>query len=327
MSPSKSLIVIVNYRSAELTLDALNSLLCDIGRESERPWRVVVTDNASPDGSGARLVETVRANGWTGWCEVRLLPRNGGFAYGNNQAFPPGVDRDPAKPHIPERVLLLNPDTVVRPGAIAELMRFMDDHPQAGIVGSRLEDPDGTPQVSAFNFPTVLSEVEGGFRLGVVTRLLRKWMIAPPWRNDTHRCHWVAGACMLVRREVFEDIGMMDEGYFMYYEEVDFCLRAARKGWETWYVPAARVVHLVGQSSGVTDTKKPARRLPSYWFESRKRYFTKNHGIPYRILADLGWASGHIVHRLLRLLRGGKNADPPRLLRDFLTHAVGGRTG
>lgn len=309
------LAVIVNYRSADLVLDALRSIVGEVGVPG---WKVIVTDNASPDSSGEVLVNAISVAGWSDWCEVRLLPKNGGFAYGNNAAIPP-------RGQIPDRVLLLNPDTVVRPGAIGELMRFMDEHPRAGIVGSRLEDPDGTPQISAFNFPTVLSELEGGFRLGVVTKLLSRWMIAPPVRNEAHRCEWVAGACMLIRREVFEEVGLMDEGYFMYYEEVDFCLRAARKGWECWYVPAARVVHLVGQSSGVTDTKKPAKRLPAYWFESRHRYFRKNHGMIYAWAADLAWTVGHLCHRVLRGLRRRPNTDPPKLLQDFLAHAVSRR--
>jgi GT2 family glycosyltransferase len=310
----KVLIVIVNYRSAELCADCLDSLDGEFRSFSPADIAAVITDNASRDGSGGRLAEIAQSGGRGAWCRFVQLGRNGGFAYGNNAALPPVGE-------LPPYVLLLNPDTVVRRGAIGKLVDFMERNPRAGIVGSRLEDPDGTAQVSAFNFPTVLSELEGSARLGVVTRLLRRFMIAPPVRDGAHRCDWVAGACMLIRREVFRDVGLLDEKYFMYYEEVDFCLRAARAGWECWYEPAARVVHLVGQSSGVTDTKKPPRRLPGYWFESRQRYFRKNHGSAYAVAADFAWFVGRCIHVVARTLRGRPNVDPPFMVRDFLVRA------
>lgn len=308
-----TLIPIINYKTERLVVDCLESLATDMRVDSST--RVVLVDNNSPDGSGPRLVEAVRARCWSAWCEVRLLPNNGGFAYGNNAALPADAKQ------FPEYVILLNPDTVVRPGAIQTLIDFADHNPTAGIIGSRLEDPDGTPQISAFRFPSILAELEMAVSLGLLTRLLRPWMLAPPVRDVSHRCDWVAGACMLIRREVFERIGMMDEGYFMYYEEVDFCLRAARAGWECWYVPAARVVHLVGQSSGVTDTKKPPKRLPAYWFESRQRYFQKNHGRLYAAAADAAWTIGYALHTIFRVVRRRPYNDPPQLFRDFLRHA------
>ncbi len=125
----------------------------------------------------------------------------------------------------------------------------------------------------------------------------------------------------MIRREVFEAVGLLDEAYFMYFEEVDFCLRAARAGWRCWYVPASRVVHLVGQSSGVTDPRLRKRR-PAYWFESRRRYFVKNHGAVVAMLADAAWAAGFAVWRVRRFLQRRQDNDPPKLLLDFIRHSV-----
>jgi len=276
--------------------------------------RVVVTDNASGDDSAARLEAAVSANGWGDWATIQPLEQNGGFAAGNNAAIRPAlVGTDP-----PRYVLLLNPDTIVRPGALRALVAFMEGRPEVGIAGSRLEESDGTPQRSAFRFPSVLGELEGGLRLGLASRFLARWVVAPDVPAGPGPIDWVAGACMIIRCAVFEAIGLMDEGYFMYFEEVDFCHRARRAGWPCWYVPAARVVHLVGQSSGVTDSRAARQRRPGYWFRARRRYFLSNHGHVATVLADLAWSLGHASYRLRRLVQRKPDTDPQWLLWDFI---------
>jgi N-acetylglucosaminyl-diphospho-decaprenol L-rhamnosyltransferase len=307
-------IVIVNYRTANLVVDCLRSLADEL---ADRPdWRVFVVDNASGDGSVDRLRAAIASEGWSNRVELLPLDHNPGFAGGNNAALRPIL----AGPKPPDFVLLLNPDTVVRPGGVKQLVRFMKAHPEVGIAGSRLEEPDGTPQRCAFRFPSVASELEDGLRIGLASRLLRRWIVAPPVRNEAHETDWVAGASMIVRREVFAEIGLLDERYFLYFEEVDFCLRARRVGWTCWYAPASRVVHLVGQSSGVTDVKRPLKRRPRYWFESRSRYFRRNHGRAYKMLADLAWLFGFSLWRLRRRIQGRPDTDPPGLLGDFLRY-------
>ena len=188
----KLLIVIVNYRSADLTIDCLRSLAPEIPAGTQ----VIVTDNLSPDDSVDRLNKVAIDYPWV---KIQPLPRNGGFAYGNNAAIGPVL----GSPEKPDFVLLLNPDTVVLSGAIAALVDFMHANPNVGIAGSRLEDPDGTPQRSAFKFHSIAGEFERGIRMGIVTKLLAKRMIAQPVPAVPGPCDWVAGASMIVRREVF----------------------------------------------------------------------------------------------------------------------------
>lgn len=317
LDPStRLLVVIVNYRTPALTVDALASLVDEV--ESVPHTRVVVTDNNSGDNSVDVIRTAIAKNHWSQWAQFMPLDRNGGFAYGNNAAIRPVHEAG----ELPPYVLLLNPDTVVRPGALKALVDFMDANPKAGIAGSRLEDPDETPQRSAFRFPTVISELESGVRLGFISKLLSPWVVAPPVRETVHETNWVAGASMIIRREVIEQIGLLDENYFMYYEEVDFCLRAYRAGWQCWYVPDSRVVHLVGQSSGVTDTKRPPKRLPTYWFDSRRRYFLKNYGWLYAMIADAVWISSFSLWRGRRALQRKPDNDPPQYLSDFVTNSV-----
>jgi hypothetical protein len=213
-------------------------------------------------------------------------------------------------------VLLLNPDTVVRPGGLEELLRFMESKPGVGIAGSQLEDMDGTVQRSAFRFPTWQSEFESAFRIGWMSRKLQRWIVAPIPQATAHQTDWVCGASMMVRREVFDAIGILDDRYFMYFEELDFCLRAQQAGWPCWYVPASRVVHLVGQSSGVT-VNQPKRR-PLFWFAARQHFFMKHYGRLYTLSADMVWASAYAFHRALATMRGLKISDPPWLWWDFV---------
>ena len=313
---TRLLVVIVNYRTPDLTIDALRSLVPEI--QAMPDTRVVVTDNLSPDDSVEKIGGAIAAEGWDSWCTLMPLPKNGGFAYGNNAAIRPALQ----SAHPPDYVLLLNPDTIVRPKALQVLVQFMDAHPNVGIAGSRLEDPDGTPQRSAFRFHTLLSEIDNGLRLGLVSKLLNRWTVAPPVSEDTCQTDWVAGASMIIRREVFDAVGLMDEEYFMYYEEMDFCLQARRAGWPCWYVPESHVVHLVGQSSGVTNQKQAPKRRPQYWFDSRRRYFVKNHGWLYAAATDAVWASTFALWRLRRVLQQKPDADPPHFLGDFIANSV-----
>jgi GT2 family glycosyltransferase len=125
---------------------------------------------------------------------------------------------------------------------------------------------------------------------------------------------------MMIRREVFRDVGLLDEGFYTYFDDCDFCFNARKKGWPTWYVPAAHVVHLKGQSTGVKN-KRPGR-LPPYYFEARRRYFLKNHGPAYAAMADTGQIIGLALFCARAILTGKENPSPPNLLQDLIRHSV-----
>jgi GT2 family glycosyltransferase len=314
-------VAIVNYRTASLVVDCLRSLAPEIAQL--RGAHVVVVDNASGDGSERVLAEAIARNGWSGWATFKPAPLNGGFSYGNNRAIEDFVGRLDADR--PEYVLLLNPDTLVRAGALHVLLDFMDRHPDVGIAGGGLEDPDGTPQHCRFRFPSILGELESTLQVGAVSRLLARHKVAPPLTHEAHPIDWVAGASMIVRTSVFDAIGLMDEDYFLYYEEVDFTLRAAHAGFRCWWVPESRIVHLVGQSTGVTVRDARPGRRPRYWFESRWRYFVKHHGRAYATAASVAWMLGQVGHEMIRVLRRRPSLGPPCLLRDFVRYTFGKR--
>lgn len=136
------------------------------------------------------------------------------------------------------------------------------------------------------------------------------------------RCGWVSGAALCVRGGVLGRVGMMDEGFFLYFEEVDLCRRAVEAGWEVWTAPGARVVHLEGSATGITQRRK---RRPKYWFDSRRRYFLKHHGVLGLAAADLMWLIGRGSLRLRAVVGLGKDVEPmpPRFTRDLLTGDLG----
>ncbi|GBF80673.1 glycosyltransferase family 2 protein [Aphanothece sacrum] len=313
---SEILVVIVNYKTPDLTIDCLKSLTNEI--QSLPSMKVVVVDNDSADGSVKKIQEAINNEAWSSWVSLIASDKNGGFAFGNNLAIRPVLESSSPPPYF----LLLNPDTIVHPDGIKILVDFMNKNPQVGIAGSRLEEPDGTPQCSAFRFHSIFSEFDNSLCLGIVSTLLKPWIIAPPVSVVDCQTDWVAGASMIIRREVFEAIGLLDEGYFMYFEEVDFCLRAHQAGWNCWYVPESRVIHLVGQSSGVTNTKVPPKRRPQYWFDSRQRFFLKNYGLLYTALTDGGAIIGFFLSKIRANLQGKSRNLPPEFFSDFCKNSV-----
>ena len=309
------LVVIVNYRTAGLVLDCLRSLAAEVA--ANPGTRVVVTDNASGDDSLDRLRPEIDR---LDWCELMPLPRNGGFAYGNNEAIRAG-QRGQFGP-VPEFVWLLNPDTLAHAGAIRELVNFLKMNPEVGIAGGRTLDGDGEVYPSAFRFPSVRGEVESVLRFGPATRLLWRRRVTLPISDEPTPVGWVAGASMMVRRAVFDDVGLMDEKFFMYFEETDFCLRAKKGGWPTWYVPGSVITHLIGQSSGATGKRlaADAKPRPRFWFDSRRRYMRKHFGPARARLADALFLVTTPASRILQRARRGPRMDPPRLWRDFAKH-------
>jgi len=222
---------------------------------------IIVVDNASSDGS----VEMVRAE----FPQVRLIAneRNLGFTRGNNQGLALSRGR---------HVLFLNPDTEVVGDALATMVHYMDDHPDVGALGPLLRYPDGSVQSSRRRFPTL------GTALFEST-LLELWWPGNPWArryrmadwpDDVEQeVDWVVGACLLARREVLDQVGGFDEGFFMYSEEMDLCRRIKAAGWRVVYLPSAQVIHHEGKSS---EQVVPARHI--HFQTSKVRYFRKYHG-------------------------------------------------
>lgn len=311
----KVLVVVLNYRTPELAVRCLESLAPEVARLGS--MRVVVTDNDSGDDSVSTIGDAIRDHGWD-WCSLMPLEKNGGYAFGNNAGIRPFLQGDDP----PDYVLLVNPDAFVQPNAVGELVRFMDARREAGIAGARIESPDGSSQSSAFRFPTAWTELVWGFRIGILTKALKQHDVIYEVGDTPMQVDWVSGAAMIIRTEVFEDVGLLDEGYFLYFEEVDFCFRARQAGWLTYHVPDSVVVHLQAQATGITDPRNERKRYPSYWFNSRRRFFLKNHGRAHAVAADLAFLAGYSTWRVRRVIQRKEDEDPPKFWYDFARNST-----
>ena len=310
----KLLVIVLNYKVAKLTIECLHSLGAEIPAIAGA--KVVVVENGSRDGSEDVLSEAIQRHDWNGWVEFVSLSRNHGFTGGNNIIMRKAL----AGAEPPDYILLLNADTMVQKRALQVLVQFMDEHPDVGIAGSRLTFPDLRPQGTPFRFVGIVSEFDRGLGIGVVSRLLHRWTPCPPKPSTACSVDWVAGAAMMIRRQVIEAIGPLDEGYFAYFEDMDYCLNAKRANWPTWYVPESLIFHHEGCSSGILQEMKTRR--PAYWFRARRRFFLKNFGITYSAFADVSYLVGCLLGRIQRVLQGKRNSDPPHSLRDSIRHSV-----
>jgi len=293
------LVVMTCFRAADLTIDCLETLEPEVSERQD--VRVMVCENGSGPESVERLEAAIREHGWGGWVTLRPVHPNRGFTGGNNVILREAM----AWPRPPRHFLLLNTDTLVRPGAVAALLDGAERHPEAGVIGTRLEWPDGEVQISAFRFKSPVSELIDAAATGPVTALLRRWNVPVPAGETPRQVDWVSFACALVRREVVEAIGLLDESYYLYFDDVDYCRRAREAGFGVLYWPASRVVHLRGRSNPVKRLTIERKRRPPYYYASRTRYFARYYGRLGLLVANLLWGVGRLV-ALLRETLGNK---------------------
>lgn len=298
---------IVNYKTPQLVIDCLASFLPALGDD----FKVVIADSDSQDGSVAEINAWLKGNDPAGKCRLIALPVNGGFSAGYNAA----MKACPA-----EFYLLLNSDTVVRPGAIARLLEAAAKYPQAGLFGPRLEWPDETLQVSCFRDHSPFSELITAARTRHVTALLRPYDVPLPVANALQRPPWISFAAVLVRNDVLISAGLLDEGFFLYFEDCEYCHRARKAGWDIMHVPTARIIHLHGQSSQIGEKITTAKRLPRYYYASRTRYFHLRYGVAGPTLANLGWCLGRSISKLRETFGAKKPHLPEVAWKDIWTN-------
>lgn len=267
-------IIIVSWNVADLLRDCLRSVEANRGALD---LEVIVVDSASNDDSVA-LVQNEFP-----WVMLLACAENVGFPKGNNLGLAVANGR---------YYLLLNPDTVVLDDALSKMMAYMRQNPEVGVLGCQLLNEDGTVQSSKRRFPTVTTAFFESTWLETIapSRVLARYYAQDLADDAVSEVDWVMGACMLVPRQVVAEVGGLDEAYFMYSEELDWCRRIKDSGWRVVYYPEAQIIHYAGQSS---EQAVVARHIN--FQQAKLRYFRKYNGrftafiLRLFLLLNYGW--------------------------------------
>ena len=285
----KLLVVIVCYKAADLTIDCLKSIADQI---DDLPGvQVAVCENGTGEESAKKIADAIHAHEWNDWCWLKVINPNRGFSGGNNAILSDALAWDQP----PEMFLLLNADTIVRQGALRTMLTVADSHQDAGIISPRLEWPDGTPQISCFRYINPVSEFLEAAKTGPITKYLKRFEVPIDVKDMPTEPQWTSFACVLIRCEVFQKIGLLDPGYFLYFDDPDFCRRARKAGWSVLNWPDARVVHLRGKSNPVKERTANMQRRPSYFYASRARYLAKFYTPVGLWCTNLLWSIGRMI--------------------------------
>lgn len=291
-APFDLVVSIINYRTAQMTLTCVQSVLADLAGFAGTA-HIVVVDNASGDGSAEELAAWIESQPEDLPVTLVRSATNSGFSGGHNQ----GITAREARFY-----LVLNSDAILRPGFCQTILEAAENDPKAGLFAPRLEYDDGEQQISCFRIPTPASELIRGAATGPVTRMFKGYDVPLSMPPAPDQIGWASFACILLRGEMVQQIGLMDEGYFLYFEDTEYCLRARRAGWEIRHVPEAQAVHYRGGSAPVKSLAKERKRLPAYYYASRTRLLYQAHGRVGLIAANLLWHLGRGIAAARRLV-------------------------
>jgi len=277
-------ICIVNYQARDYLNNCLRSI---IANSPQGDYEIIVVDNGSTDGS----VKLLQAD----FPKVTIIenPANLGFTAPMNQALRRASGQS---------LLLLNPDTLIHPQAFDRLIAFMQEHLQVGICGPKVLNTDGSLQAPCRRGESrpwaVISYFLGLHRLFPNSRLFGGYLLNYMGEDVTHEVAGVAGSCMLIRRQVVDQIGYLDERFFAYQEDADYCFQARRAGWQVYYLPTAQVTHFGGEGG---SRVQPYRSIYA-WHRSYWLYYRKNLASDYLFLFNWAFYLAMLVKLLLALL-------------------------
>lgn len=288
-------VVIVNFRTPDMTIDLLESLINQVKLLS---IKVLIVDNNSEDNSVDLISRWINTDDRNKYFTLIVSQHNLGFAGGNNLAI---------NSFKAEHYILLNSDTIIRDEALDILIKTAKSKPEVGIIGPRLEWLDAKPQESCFNFHTIISEFLRTANIGLLSNIFSSQLVARPVSSSVQEYNWVSFACVLIKSQVFDEIGLLDDEYFMYFEDVEFCYRATKRGWKIIYQPDAHIVHLRGGSSPLKSLSQLRKRLPRYFFESRTRYFYSLYGWWGLLGANVAWMLGAAFSKIRDMFTVGSH--------------------
>jgi N-acetylglucosaminyl-diphospho-decaprenol L-rhamnosyltransferase len=310
-------VIVVNYGTAQLAIEAVESVLARHPRSQH--VEVHLVDNASPGDDAFQFLEALRRDAWCGRVVLYLEKTNHGFGRGHNVVLQALAQKTTP----PDKVFLLNPDARLKTQSLAELVAFLDTHPDTAIVGCGIDRPNDGPAVTAaFRFPSLLSEFADAVKVGLVSRLLARWGVSLPPEAGTRPVDWVSGAAFMARFSALQRVGFFDLDFFLYFEETELMHRLRKTGWQIWHCAEIRVEHVAGAATGVHGRDARPKRLPAYWFDSWQMYFVKTRGLGYALACAVAKLGGAALHTCISCLRGRPPKHVDGFISDFYLYAL-----
>ena len=312
-------IIIVSFNTKEHTrkcIECVRAFASGVSNE------VFVVDNASRDGSADMIASEFK------WARLIRLTENRGFAGGNNVAMKLAAGR---------YTLLLNSDAFLAENVLSDTVKYMDQNKKIGVLGCKLTNPDGSLQPSARMLPCPLNKLL--HITGLASHFPKSHFFGRVdfswWDHSTPKSvGWVVGAFFLIKRETMKEIGFLDELYFLYFEEIDYCLNARRSGWDVVFYPYAQVVHLGGQStiSSHSQVTSKGKQMLSIRITSEFRYYRKWYGMFSLLVSafiELGWNMLVFTRNLLRFSSDAvyKREEASTVIRMIITILLKDRMG
>jgi GT2 family glycosyltransferase len=285
-APTQIVVSIINYKTPEMTLNCVQSVLHDMQSAPDITVRIVIIDNDSADGSVQIIREWLTAQGPDLPVSLVCSAENLGFSGGHNQ----GIAAQAGAYY-----LLLNSDALLRPGFLRAMLETALTHPKAGMISPTIQDAGGGHHHSRFRFHSPASEFIRGACSGPITRLLRRYEVAPDGLDTPD---WVSFACVMLNGAMIRDIGPMDQGFFLYFEDAEYCFRAKQAGWDIAFSPKAIAIHDQGGSGPVVALSRARQRLPAYYYSARTRFFFLLYGRRGLWAANMAWTLGRMVAKL-----------------------------
>lgn len=313
----KIAVIVVNYQTAELAVEAVESVLATSG--DVPGCEIHLVDNASSGNDVAQLSAAAKEHGWSSRVTLWAEKTNHGFGRGNNLVLRALADREAADQ--PDYVLLLNPDATLRNDALIQMAQALSDGPDIAAVGAAILNSKGDPAASSFRFPGVISEVIRVIDFGPLKRAMPRSRLSLPATLPRQEVDWVSGSVVMFRFEAIKAVDFFDPGFFLYYEEVDLMRRLRKAGWRVLHVPEAKVLHHAGASTGVRS-EDTNRRNPAYVYESWTHYFRQSLGRPRALGLALLLFLAAGLNVLTHAVRGRPSSLPQKFFRDHMQHSI-----
>jgi len=313
ITQAKVAIITVTFNSSAFIEDYIQSITPFI---TNNQHHLIIIDNASIDNTCQLIRQYATDKQLSNNIQLITLEDNIGFGKGCNKGaeFAKTIDAT--------HLWFLNPDTKVFEDSGSQLLSLLEKNESIDFAGSLLVNKDMEPRSGAFRFPTLMNVFLSTMKLGVLDKIFKKHTTAAPIQSTPYQTDWLTGASFMVRSPCYYSLKGFDPYYFLYFEEVDLFYRANKKGFSVWACPDSKVFHISGASTGINTQKKERKRLPAYWFESRRFFYLNNDGAAYFTAVDSILVISHMVWSLRATIQGKDDDTPPYFIRDILRYGL-----